>query len=77
MYGYFGCLSSYVLVWNVFLFMSEVLVCYVLFLMSEVLVCYVFLFMSGVGSSYVNWDDDLDSVVLDDSISCVGSKSSC
>ena len=32
--------------------------------------------MSDVGSSHANWDDDLDSVAPDDSISCVGSKSS-
>ncbi|POR36873.1 Uncharacterized protein TPAR_02904 [Tolypocladium paradoxum] len=29
---------------------------------------------SGVGSSHANWDDDLDSVVPGDSISCVGSR---
>lgn len=29
---------------------------------------------SGVGSSNANWDDDLDSVVPGDSISCVGSR---
>ncbi|KAH7325135.1 hypothetical protein B0I35DRAFT_476325 [Stachybotrys elegans] len=31
---------------------------------------------SGVGSSDANWDDDMESVVPDDSISCVGSKPS-
>ncbi|KFA61331.1 hypothetical protein S40285_05875 [Stachybotrys chlorohalonatus IBT 40285] len=31
---------------------------------------------SGVGSSHANWDDDLESVAPDDSISCVGSKTS-
>ena len=44
--------------------------------MSEVSARHVPLPMSGVGSSHAPWDDDLDSVVPDDSISCVGSKSS-
>jgi hypothetical protein len=76
MHGYFGRPSSYVSARNVPLPMSEVSARHVPLPMSEVSARHVPLPMSGVGSSHANWDDDLDSVVPDDSISCVGSKSS-
>lgn len=75
---YFGRPSpnSYVSARNVPLPMSEVSAHHVPLPASEVSARHVPLPMSGVGSSHANWDDDLDSVVPDDSISCVGSKSS-
>lgn len=75
-HGYFGRSNSYVSARNVPLPTSEVSAQHVPLPMSEVSARHVPLPMSGVGSSHAHWDDDMDSVVPDDSISCVGSKSS-
>ncbi|KAK0387122.1 hypothetical protein NLU13_5435 [Sarocladium strictum] len=76
MQGYFGRPNSYVSARNVPLPMSDVSARHIPLPMSEVSARHVPLPRSSIGSSHANWDDDLDSVVPDDSISCVGSKSS-
>lgn len=75
-HGYFSRPTSYVSARNIPLPMSEVSARRVPLPMSEASARHVPLPMSGVGSSHANWDDDMGSVVPDDSISCVGSKSS-
>lgn len=68
--------STYVSARNIPLPASEISARHIRLPMSDISARHYPLPKSDIGSSLAGWDDDLDSVVPDDSISCVGSKSS-